>query len=75
MCPEYDYLHAQWKDAHWKYAQTLNPIVREVTSDQRASIRKELLRIERELNTHVSGCVACLGDGHKPIFDSSRIVT
>ena len=78
-CPDYDRLHAEWKDAHWKYIQALNPdvpSVRDISaklSNQRVS-RGELLRSERDLNMHISGCVACLGDGHKPIFDSFRSV-
>jgi hypothetical protein len=74
-CPDYDRLHAEWKAAHWKYIQTLNPDASTVLdisaklADQRVS-RRELLRSERNLNIHIAGCAACLGDGHKPIFDS-----
>ena len=79
-CFDYDRLHAEWKDAHWKYTQALNPDASTVRgfsgklSDQRVS-RRQLLRSERDLNMHIGGCAACLGDGHKPIFDSFRSVS
>ena len=25
MCPDFDRLHGDWKDAHWKYSQALSP--------------------------------------------------
>jgi type II secretory pathway component PulJ len=35
--------------------------------------RRELRRVEAQLNTHVSGCGTCRNEGHTPGFDVAEL--
>jgi hypothetical protein len=78
-CPEYDGLQAMWEDALQQEVLALHPdpsAVRDMSaahlSVQRVNARRELLKIERERNMHISECAICQSDD-RPILDSSEV--